>query len=52
VLLAIEVVMSTSIIIVCSGGSLLLLIGGCVACLCFLNIDALIELHSLFLGQA
>jgi hypothetical protein len=46
--LAIELVMSASIIIVCSGGFLLLLIGGCVPCICFLKMDAWIELRSLF----
>jgi hypothetical protein len=49
--LAIELVISASIIIVCSGGSSLLLIGGSVACICFLKIDAWIELHSLLFGQ-
>ncbi len=50
--LAIELVISASIIIVCSGGSSLLLIGGCVACVCFLKMDAWIEIRSLFLVQA
>ncbi len=42
--LAIELVISASIIIVCSGGFLLLLNGGCVACICFLKLDTWIEL--------
>ncbi len=50
--LAIELEISASIIIVCSGGFLLLSIGECVACICFLKMDAWIELGSLFLGQA
>ncbi len=50
--LATELVISVSIIIVCLGGSSLLLIGGCAACICVLKMDALIELHFLFLGQA
>jgi hypothetical protein len=50
--LATELEISASIIIVCSGGFSLLLIDGCVACICFFKIDAWIELHSLFVGQA
>ena len=49
---ATELVISASIINVCSGGSAMLLIDGCVSSICFLNIDAWIELGSLFVGHA
>ena len=49
---ATELLISASIIIVCSGGFILLLVDGCVSLICFLNIDALIELRSLFVGHA
>jgi hypothetical protein len=50
--LATELLISASIIIVCSGGFTLLLIDGCVASICFLKIDAWTELRSLFVRHA
>ncbi len=50
--LATELEISASIIIVSSGVFSLLLVDACVVCICFLKIDAWIELRSLFVGQA
>jgi hypothetical protein len=52
VILATKLLISASIIIVCYGGFTLLLIDGCVGSICFLKIDAWIELRSLFVGHA
>ncbi len=49
---ATELLISASIIIACSGGFTLLLIDVCVATICFLKIDAWIELRLLFVGHA
>ena len=48
----IELVISPSIIRVCSGGISLDVTFGCVACICFWKIAAWMEFRSLFVGHA